>query len=97
MPWFWSNQGTLRLQTAGLFAGSTRRILRGDPQTESFSVVYLRDNTLTAVEAMNRPADFATARKLLAVGGAELGGPAAAVADPYIPLADALAVPVGPT
>ncbi|MEV0104916.1 FAD-dependent oxidoreductase [Nocardia sp. NPDC050799] len=96
VPWFWSNQGTLRLQTAGLHAGATRRILRGDPRTENFSVIYLRENTLTAVEAMNRPADFATARTLLAAG-AELVGPATAVADPDIPLADALAVPATTT
>lgn len=93
VPWFWSNQGTMRLQTAGLFAGSTRRILRGDPDSESFSVVYLRDNALSAVEAMNRPADFAAARKLLAAG-AELVAAESAVADPDIPLADTLGVPV---
>lgn len=93
VPWFWSNQGTMRLQTAGLFAGSTRRILRGDPNSESFSVVYLRDSALAAVEAMNRPADFAAARKLLAAG-AELVASESAVADPDVPLADTLGVPV---
>lgn len=92
VPWFWSNQDTLRLQTAGLSAGSTRRIVRGDPRTESFSVIYLRGNALVAVEAMNRPGDFAAARKLLAAGAVP-AGPEAAVADPDIPLADTLGVP----
>jgi NADPH-dependent 2,4-dienoyl-CoA reductase/sulfur reductase-like enzyme len=41
-PWFWSNQYDLRLQTVGLSTGHDEAVLRGDPATRSFSVVYLQ-------------------------------------------------------
>ena len=40
-PWFWSNQYDLRLQTVGLSAGHESAVLRGDPVSRKFSVVYL--------------------------------------------------------
>src|SRR5690606_30302663 len=43
VPWFWSNQYDLKLQTVGLSSGHDQAITRGDPATRSFSVVYLRN------------------------------------------------------
>src|SRR3546814_8216531 len=43
IPWFWSNQYDLKLQTAGLSTGHDRAVMRGDPATRSFSIVYLKD------------------------------------------------------
>ncbi len=42
MPWFWSNQYDLKLQTVGLSQGHDDLVVRGDPATRSFSVVYLK-------------------------------------------------------
>jgi 3-phenylpropionate/trans-cinnamate dioxygenase ferredoxin reductase subunit len=33
VPWFWSDQFDLKLQTAGLWTGADERIMRGDPQS----------------------------------------------------------------
>ncbi|HSG55038.1 MAG TPA: FAD-dependent oxidoreductase, partial [Paracoccaceae bacterium] len=53
MPWFWSNQYDLRLQTAGLSMGHDTAVLRGDPASRSFSVIYLKDGRVVAVDAVN--------------------------------------------
>ncbi|MGM0929908.1 MAG: NAD(P)/FAD-dependent oxidoreductase [Actinomycetota bacterium] len=68
LPWFWSNQGHLRLQIAGLAAPGDQTVLRGNPAEEKFSVFCFRNGTLTAVESVNQPADHMAARRLLAAG-----------------------------
>jgi len=65
VPWFWSNQYDLRLQTAGLSLGHDATVLRGDPETRSFSVVYLRERRVIAVDAVNRTRDYVQGRKLV--------------------------------
>jgi 3-phenylpropionate/trans-cinnamate dioxygenase ferredoxin reductase component len=68
LPWFWSEQGPLRLQIAGLTAGHDHTVLRGSVESGEFSVFCYRDGTLLGVESVNRPADHAHARRLLAAG-----------------------------
>ncbi|MGW6173849.1 NAD(P)/FAD-dependent oxidoreductase [Arthrobacter sp. NPDC055138] len=68
LPWFWSNQGPLRLQIAGLVAPGDQTVLRGNPADEKFSVFCFRNGTLAAVESVNQPADHMAARRLLAAG-----------------------------
>lgn len=68
VPWFWSNQGDLRLQIAGLSTGFDEHVLRGDPDAEKFSVLYYRDGQLLAVDAMNNPPDYLVVRKALTKG-----------------------------
>ena len=68
LPWFWSEQGTLRLQIAGLTTGHDRTVLRGDLESGAFSVFCYRDGALLGIELINRPADHAHARRLLAAG-----------------------------
>ena len=65
MPWFWSNQYDLRLQTAGLSMDYDTTVLRGDPAERSFSVIYLRDGVVIAVDAVNRTKDYAQGGKLV--------------------------------
>lgn len=65
MPWFWSNQYDIRLQTAGLSLGHDETVLRGDPATRSFSVIYLKDGRVIAVDAVNRVKDYAQGQKLV--------------------------------
>jgi 3-phenylpropionate/trans-cinnamate dioxygenase ferredoxin reductase subunit len=68
VPWFWSDQGELKLQIAGLRSGSEEHVVLGDPATRSFSVLCIADGSLRAVETVNRPADHMLARRLLAKG-----------------------------
>jgi 3-phenylpropionate/trans-cinnamate dioxygenase ferredoxin reductase subunit len=65
LPWFWSNQYDLRLQTAGLSFGYDSTVLRGDPAERSFSVVYLREGRVIALDCVNRTKDYAQGRKLV--------------------------------
>ncbi|NKX52613.1 pyridine nucleotide-disulfide oxidoreductase, partial [Arthrobacter deserti] len=68
LPWFWSQQGPLKLQFAGLSAPGDDTVVRGDPGTGKFSVFCYRAGTLAAVESVNQPADHMPARRILAAG-----------------------------
>jgi len=65
VPWFWSNQYDLRLQTVGLSLGHDTTVLRGDPAERSFSVVYLKNGAVVALDCVNRTKDYAQGRKLV--------------------------------
>lgn len=68
VPWFWSFQGDLRLQIAGLSTDHDDQVVRGEPDDERFSVLYYRQNRLLAIDAVNRPADYMAVRKALDQG-----------------------------
>jgi 3-phenylpropionate/trans-cinnamate dioxygenase ferredoxin reductase subunit len=68
VPRFWSYQGNLKLQIAGLAAGYDDYVVRGEPDTERFSVLYYRGSQLLAVDAVNNPADYLVVRKALTQG-----------------------------
>jgi 3-phenylpropionate/trans-cinnamate dioxygenase ferredoxin reductase subunit len=83
VPWFWSNQYDLRLQTVGLSIGFDAVVQRGDPAARSFSIVYLRDGKVIALDCVNATKDYVQGRALVT------GGIAASkeqLADPQIPL-----------
>lgn len=84
-PWFWSNQYDLKLQTVGLSAGHDATVLRGDPAARSFSVVYLRQGKVIALDSVNCAKDYAQGRKLVEQ---RVAADPAALADPAIPLKD---------
>lgn len=65
VPWFWSEQGKLRLQIAGLTQGHDRTVVKGDPESGVFSVFCFRNGTFAGVESMNRPVDFVAAKRAL--------------------------------
>ncbi|MDB5750965.1 MAG: pyridine nucleotide-disulfide oxidoreductase [Ramlibacter sp.] len=88
IPWFWSDQYDLKLQMAGLSQGHDRCILRGDPARRSFSAFYLQGNRLLAIDAVNRPAEFMLAKRLLGPGC--VADPER-LADETVPLKDLLA------
>ncbi|MFM5907873.1 MAG: NAD(P)/FAD-dependent oxidoreductase [Novosphingobium sp.] len=67
-PWFWSNQYDLRLQTAGLSAGYDQTVLRGSVDERSFSVVYLRNGKVIALDCVNMVKDYVQGRKLVEAG-----------------------------
>lgn len=68
LPWFWSNQYDLKLQTAGLNLGFDSTVLRGDPATRSFSVIYLKAGRIVAVDAVSNTKDYVQGRKLVEAG-----------------------------
>ncbi len=66
VPWFWSDQYDVKLQTVGLGEGADRTVVRGDPDAKKFSVWYLNVGRLLAVDAINDPAAFAISKRLIA-------------------------------
>jgi 3-phenylpropionate/trans-cinnamate dioxygenase ferredoxin reductase subunit len=65
VPWFWSNQYDLRLQTVGLSIGCDETLVRGDPASRSFSIVYLKQDRVIALDCVNATKDYVQGRKLV--------------------------------
>ncbi|MBD3733796.1 MAG: oxidoreductase [Sphingopyxis sp.] len=68
IPWFWSNQYDLKLQTAGLSTGHDQAVLRGDPATRSFSIVYLKAGKVIALDCVNATKDYVQGRMIVTAG-----------------------------
>ena len=68
VPWFWSNQYDLRLQTVGISAGYDSTVVRGDPDTRSFSVIYLKDGKVIALDCVNATKDYVQGRAFVTEG-----------------------------
>lgn len=72
LPWFWSHQGSTKLQIAGLIRHGVHSVVRGDQASGRFSVFSFAggadDARLVAVESVNSPADHIAARRLLGAG-----------------------------
>jgi 3-phenylpropionate/trans-cinnamate dioxygenase ferredoxin reductase subunit len=83
VPWFWSNQYDLRLQTVGISAGYDATVLRGDPATRSFSVVYLKAGKVIALDCVNATKDYVQGRLFVTEG---LSPSAEQLADTDVPL-----------
>ncbi|MBL4583505.1 MAG: FAD-dependent oxidoreductase [Pseudomonadales bacterium] len=64
VPWFWSDQYDLKLQMVGFSADGDTQVVRGDKAANKFSVLYLKDGALVAVDAVNNPADFMAGKQL---------------------------------
>jgi 3-phenylpropionate/trans-cinnamate dioxygenase ferredoxin reductase component len=65
VPWFWSHQGNLKLQMAGLPSAFCEEVVRGDALSAACSVFLFHEHQLVCVESLNRPADHMLARRLL--------------------------------
>lgn len=63
VPWFWSDQYDAKLQVVGIPEADCAAFIKGDPASGSFAVYHMRGNDPVAVEAVNAPHDFVTARK----------------------------------
>ena len=76
LPWFWSEQGSLRLQMAGLMPaaeapGVTRHRRPGAASASApagFSILHYRGDRLVCVESVNAAMDHMMSRKLLEAG-----------------------------
>jgi 3-phenylpropionate/trans-cinnamate dioxygenase ferredoxin reductase subunit len=83
LPWFWSNQFDLRLQTAGLSLNRDEMIVRGTPENRSFSLLYLKSGRVIAIDCVNAPKDYVGGRALILSGKCL---PAAVLADTSVAL-----------
>ena len=75
VPWFWSDQGPLKLQIAGLTAGSDAHVTLGEGG--SCAVLCFRGGRLAGVESINRPAGppgFGLREAAKALGGGSKEG-----------------------
>ena len=86
-PWFWSNQYDLKLQTAGLSIGYDATVVRGDPAERAFSVIYLKNGRVIALDCVNMVKDYVQGRKLVE---AQATPDPARLADPEVPLKELL-------
>lgn len=68
VPWFWSNQYDLKLQTVGLSTGYDATVVRGDPANRSFSAIYLKQGRVIALDCVNATKDYVQGRKLVVEG-----------------------------
>jgi len=83
VPWFWSNQYDLKLQTIGLFHGHDDLVVRGDMAARSFSLVYLKQGRVVALDCVNSVRDYVQGRKLVENGATP---DRERLADPSVPL-----------
>lgn len=68
IPWFWSHQYDLKLQTVGLSTGHDEVLLRGDPGARTFSLIYLREGRVIALDCVNSTRDYVQGRRLVEAG-----------------------------
>ncbi len=64
-PYFWSEQYDYLIQQVGFARPGQERVLRGIPDSGSFSVLYLQGRRVAACLAVNRYPDLAAARRLI--------------------------------
>jgi 3-phenylpropionate/trans-cinnamate dioxygenase ferredoxin reductase subunit len=88
VPYFWSEQFGRFVQYAGHHAAADTTLQRGDPDGHAWSVCWLREGTLVALLAVDRPRDLAQGRKLIERRARLDPGLAA---DPSVPLKAAVA------
>lgn len=83
LPWFWSEQGSLRLQMAGLMPADGMRYRRPGANEGTFSILHYVGEQLVCVESVNAPLDHMASRKLLET---HKSPPPVLASDPGVPL-----------
>lgn len=68
LPWFWSNQYDNSIQIAGLPPLDASIVVRGDPQSSSFSFFSFVDERLAGAVAVNADRDVRIAKRLIEAG-----------------------------
>src|ERR1700716_4323760 len=66
LPWFWSDQGSDKLQMVGLTTGYDQVVVRGDRAAGAFSAFCYKSGRLLGIESVNRAGDHMFGRRLLA-------------------------------
>ncbi|MFN3164121.1 MAG: NAD(P)/FAD-dependent oxidoreductase [Pseudohongiellaceae bacterium] len=68
VPWFWSDQYDIKLQSVGLIEGHDQIVFRGDHRdlaARSFAAFYLRNGQVIAADCIARPKEFMAAKQLV--------------------------------
>ena len=65
IPWFWSDQYNIKLKIAGVTKGYDNYVVRGNVAEEKFSVFYLKNGRLIALETVNDNKSFSVGKKLI--------------------------------
>jgi len=65
MPWFWSDQYEHKLQMVGFSKDSDQSVVRGDMASKSFTVFYLKDDSIIAADSVNNPKEFMASKQLV--------------------------------
>jgi len=68
VPWFWSDQGDVKLQMVGLPFSATQSVRRGSPESGAFSIFHYAGDRLVAIDSVNRAADHMIGRRLIGAG-----------------------------
>jgi 3-phenylpropionate/trans-cinnamate dioxygenase ferredoxin reductase subunit len=68
VPWFWSDQGSLKVQVAGLRAADDVAVVRDYGDGRRLTTLYYRADRLVAAETVNAPADALLVRRELEQG-----------------------------
>ncbi|MES2490322.1 MAG: FAD-dependent oxidoreductase [Pseudomonadota bacterium] len=66
VPWFWSDQYDIKLQSAGVVGGHDQILVRGNLEDRSFAAFYLKGQRLIAMDAVNRPEEFSLSKEWIA-------------------------------
>ena len=82
-PWFWSEQGAMRLQMVGLFEPELTQVKRPGANAQSFSLFHYKQDVLQCVETVNSPMDHMMAKKMFEQ---KISPSQAQVSDPNVPL-----------
>ena len=72
VPWFWSDQYSIKLQMAGLNTGYDQVVMRGSADggiEASFALFYLKEGVLIAADCVRRPKEFMASKKLIKARG----------------------------
>ncbi len=88
VPWFWSDQYDLKLQMVGLSQGHDLVVTRGSPDERRFSLFYFKNDTLIAIDSVNRGGDHMAGRHLIGTNASILPEQ---IADPAFNLAAVVA------
>ena len=92
LPWFWSEQGAMRLQMTGLMpapdGAGVHRHRRPGANAGSFSILHYLGEQLLCAESVNAPMDHVMSRKLIEAGR---NPPPAVACDPAVALKSLLA------
>jgi len=89
VPYFWSEQFGRMVQYQGYHGDAERLLWRGDPEAPTWAACWLTAGRLVAILTVNRPRDLQQGRRVIASADPV---DAERLADPAIPVKDAVAV-----
>ena len=81
VPWFWTDQYDLKLQSVGLIDDADDFVTRGDPSSGSFTVFALQNGRIVGAESVNSMREHMECRRL---AGAQARVDSATLADPEV-------------